>query len=453
MNPPEQTSAHAGAPAQVPAQADASEPAADGYVGRYDAAAAKDPADALALLAGWLRTDWRPLFAELRARRPVLVTPVFTVVTRFADVTEVLSRGEVFTVAGYAARLDPALGGPVMLTRDATPLNRREKGLMQVMLPPEDVPRVRALVAEVADAALDAALPHGRIDAVGGLFRRVCAEVSGRYFGFPGPDRPTLSRWSRAVMTDVTANLAGDPGIHAASLSAGAEMMDYLRRLLAERRMAIRADAARAPQDILSRLLRTRLPRELSLEDERVLINVAGLLLGFMENASGSMVHVVQQVLGRPELREAVTEAAAEPDTAAFDRHVWEALRFDPFLKLIARTCERDHVLARGTPHETRVPAGSLVLAAVASAMFDETAVPAPDAFRLDRPLHTSLHFGHGPHACLGADPGAAVICETLRRLFRRPGVRLLPAPEGAVLRDRGVFPDRFTLGLGQEEE
>jgi cytochrome P450 len=112
---------------------------------------------------------------------------------------------------------------------------------------------------------------------------------------------------------------------------------------------------------------------------------------------------------------------------------------------MIARVCERDHTLPDGTV----VPAGSLVLAAVASAMFDEAAVEEPEAFRLDRPAHTYLHFGHGPHACLGVHPGAAVICEVARRLFRRPGLGLL---DGAVVRDRDVFPDRFVLGLGPSD-
>lgn len=402
-----------------------------GHLAKYDVAVQDDPLAGVLLLVGWLRSDWRPLFAELRADRPVLVSPGFTLVTRFADVTEVLSRPEVFTVRGYAPRLEAAVGGPYMLSRDGSPLNWREKGLMQVMLAPEDVPGVREQAGRWADEALDKAESEGRIEAVGDLFRNVAIRVCGDHFGFPGPDPQTLSRWSRAVMTDVTANLHGDPAVQAASAAAGAEMMDYLRVLLAERRAA-----GAAGQTVFDRLVRTRLPAELGFDDERLVINVAGLLLGFLENASGSLVHLVGQILRRPEIH----AAAAAADE--FDPYVWEALRFDPFLKMIARVCERDHALPDGTV----IPAGSLVLAAVASAMFDEAAVEEPEAFRLDRPIHTYLHFGHGPHACLGVHPGAAVICEVARRLLRRPGVRLL---DGAVVRDRDVFPDRFVLGLG----
>ncbi|QFG20510.1 cytochrome P450 [Actinomadura sp. WMMB 499] len=426
----------------------------EGYLRRYEEAVRRDPAAAPALIAGWLRTDWRPLFAELRARRPVLSAPGLALVTRSADVREVLSRWEVFTVAAYTDRLEGALGGPVMLSRDATPLHWRERGLLQVMLPPEDVPAVRELAGRAADAALDAAAPHGRIEAVGGLFRHVALRVCAEYFGFPGPDEATLSRWSREVITDVTANLPGDPDVRAASARAGSEMMDHLREVLAARRAAPPGGPPAAPPgDVFDRLLRTTLPARAGVDDERVLINVAALMLGFVENASGSLVHLVGELLSRPDAHARAAEAARDPDPARVDGHVWEALRFDPFLKVIARVSARDHLLAAGTPHATTVPAGTLVLAAAASAMFDADAVADPLDYRPGRPADVYLHFGYGPHSCVGVHPGAAVICEVVRRLLRRPGVRLLPPPDGGVVRDRGVFPDRFVLGLGPSGE
>ncbi|QKW33171.1 cytochrome P450 [Actinomadura sp. NAK00032] len=404
----------------------------EGYLAAYDALVRADPAAAQARLAGWLRTDWRELFAELRADRPVLAAPAFTLVTRHADVTEVLSRPAAFTVSAYRPSMEAALGAPIMLTRDGTPMNWREKGLMRVMLAPEDVPAVRALAGELADEALDGALDGagGGLDAVAEVFRGVPLRVCARYFGFPGPDEATLSRWSRAIMTDVTANFAGDPGVHAASVAAGAEMMAYLRGLVAERRAA--PDGA----DVLGRLVRTRLPAELGFDDERVAVNIAGTLLGFVENAAGSMTNVVSLLLGRPDLHAAAAAAAGDPER--FDGHVWEALRFDPFLKMIARYSVRDHVLPSG---ET-VPAGRLVLAAVASAMFDDDAVDDPAAFRADRSEDAWMHFGHGPHACLGVHPGRVVIAETVRRVMLRPGLRA----GGDVRRDRDVFPDGFPL-------
>ncbi|WP_067480252.1 cytochrome P450 [Actinomadura hibisca] len=426
------------------------ETASTDHLAEYDAAAETDPAVAMMLALGWLRSDWRAFTAALRAHRPILVTPAFTLVTRYADVTEVLSLERVFTVADYARRLDPALGGPCVLTQDGTALKWRERGLMQVMLAPEDVPHVRTLVGRAADEALDRAQPLGRIDAVQDVFRHVALRVCADHFGFPGPDPQTMSRWSRAVMTHVTANPLDDPAVRADALQAGGEMMAYLRELLARRRGRGDLDG-----DVVARLLHTRLPPGVALDDERLAINVAGLLLGFVENASGSLVNLVEQMLTRPGLQaEAAAAASGAPER--FDPYVWEALRFNPFLKAIARRAGRDHVIAAGTSRETPVPAGTLVLAVVASAMFDQAAVPEPDRFRLDRPRHAYLHFGHGHHDCVGGDVGAVVLAETARRLLARPGLRPLPPPEGTVVRDRDVFPDHWTLrldGTGAEED
>ncbi|MEU1725589.1 cytochrome P450 [Nonomuraea sp. NPDC005692] len=414
-----------------------------GYLERYDQALAKDPISAFGLVREWMRTEWRSLFAELRERRPVFVTPAFTVVTRFADVTEVLAHEQVFSVRAFGPRLDAALGGPFMLGRDATPMNWREKGLMQLMLAPEDAAGVRELTGRLADELLDAAGPGGRLEAVEGLFRPVALGVCARYFGVPGPDPVTLGRWTRAIVADGFANFLGDPELQAASVKAGAELVGHLCDLLAEHRATLRAGRD-LPDDVFARLVRTSPP---AVADDRIVINMAGLPLGFVESAPGAMVEAVEQLLLRPRVLAEATAVAGDPER--FDPYVWEALRFSPFFKLLPRLCERDHVLAAGTPRSTVIPAGTFVLAAPASAMFDAAVVPEPGEFRLDRPRHHQLFFGSGHHACLGVHVAEVVIAETVRRLLLRPGVRLLPPPEGRVERSLGIFPDTFALGLG----
>ncbi|MFI7417872.1 cytochrome P450 [Nonomuraea sp. NPDC049684] len=414
-----------------------------GYLERYDQALAKDPISAFGLVREWMRTDWRNLFAELRERRPIFVTPAFTVVTRFADVAEVLAHEQVFSVRAFGPRLDAALGAPFMLGRDATPMNWREKGLMQLMLAPQDAAGVRELTGRLADELLDAAEPGGRLEAVEGLFRPVALGVCARYFGVPGPAPKTLGHWTRAIVADGFANFLGDPELQAASVKAGAELVGYLRDLLAEHRAALRAGRD-LPDDVFARLVRASLP---GVSDDRIVINMAGLPLGFVESAPGAMAEAVEQLLLRP--RELAEATAAAGDPERFDPYVWEALRFSPFFKLLPRLCERDHVLAAGTPRSTVIPAGTFVLAAPASAMFDAAVVPEPGEFRLDRPRHHRLFFGSGHHACLGVHVAGVVIAETVRRLLLRPGVRLLPPPEGRVERSLGIFPDAFALGLG----
>jgi cytochrome P450 len=472
------------------------------YLEQYDALDGR-PQDQVALVARWLRTDdWRPFFAELRARRPILRTAAFTLVARYDDVMEVLSRPRDFSVRLNAPKMDPVVGGPFMLARDETPVNWREKGIMQAVLRPEDLPTVRALAAEHADESLDAAEPTGRIEAVSRLGRYVPIRICGAYFGFPGPDLDTMYRWSRATQSDMFKNLAGNPEVHQASLQAGEEMRGYLEQLIAERRAAL-ADPGpgqvtqlaqhligtaqrlvrltmpdghsgsllatassitqgllleaedrlaprpqRPPQDIVSRLVRMRFPQELGFDDRRILANVAGLLIGAGETISQAVVQVLRQILGRDSVREEAAAAAAEPDPERFDAYVWEALRLDPINPLVLRFTERDVTLAGGEAREARLPRGTIVFALTASAMSDEAHVPSPDDFVVDRPGAPDLHFGHGAHSCLGRHVAAVVVPEVVRRVLLRPGARLLPSPEGDLDFAGGPFPERFVIGL-----
>jgi len=232
--------------------------------------------------------------------------------------------------------------------------------------------------------------------------------------------------------TDIFKNLHGDPAVHAASLDAGARLRDRLHDVIDDRRARLDRGGA-VPEDVLTRLLRGRPPEEVAFGDRRVLANLAGLLVGSVENTAQAVAGAVQELLSRDDAGRAAVAAAAEADPARFDAHVWEALRFSPPNRMIFRLCESDHVLAAGTPRATLVPAGTLVFACVASAMFDADAVPEPDAFRADRPSHTGLHFGYGPHLCLGRHLGAAIVPEVVRRVLLRAGAFPLPRGKGRV--------------------
>src|ERR1700693_1468097 len=54
------------------------------YLEQFDAAAA---ADKYPLVRRWIDSEPLPFFKELREKRPILVTPVCTLLTRFDDVT------------------------------------------------------------------------------------------------------------------------------------------------------------------------------------------------------------------------------------------------------------------------------------------------------------------------------------------------------------------------------
>ncbi|MFJ4654504.1 cytochrome P450 [Nocardia sp. NPDC088792] len=416
----------------------ANEAISESYLDRYDAATATDQ---LQLLQKWFVTDSQGLFAELREHRPILVTPAFTLVTKFADVTEVLSREMVFN-SRYDPALCTALGGRHILATDGDVINWRERSLLQVMLAPEDVPRLREVAGRYADEALDEAMPTGRIDAAGGLVRKVIIRICMEYLGFRGADPNDLSHWVRPILIDMVTNFANDPEMRKETEHAGGEMMGCMRDLVAQRRAGITVPH----RDLLTRLLNSNIGAGLDMDDERISINLAGILLGYVENGMGSATHLVEELLRHPELP--LRDLAEDADR--FDPYVWEALRLNPFFKMLSRKCVSDYVLAGGTPRETLIPAGALVLTSIESAMSDEDQVSEPAAFRLDRPAHIlQMHFGFGHHNCVGWRLGQATVAESVRRLFLRDPWPL-PAPEGEIRRGPEGFPRHLVVGLGR---
>jgi cytochrome P450 len=309
---------------------------------------------------------------------------------------------------------------------------------------------VREMAGRLADRALDDAAPDGRIEAINKLCRFVPISIVGQYFGFPGPDLESMYRWSKTTQTNMFKNLLNDPAIHDAAVQTGKEMKEYLTGLLAEKRRTAYGADGNVPQDTFSRLVRTQFPPEIGFDDERLLSNIMGLLVGTGETSSQAIAQSLEQILLRPEIHAQAVEAAKADDTAAFDQYVWEGLRLNPINPLIFRLSVEDYTVAAGTDRQTVIPAGTLVFACTSSAGFDEEVLEEPESFRTDRPDFLSLHFGYGHHTCLGRYVGSVLVPEVVRRVLLRPNVHLLPPPEGKIDFHGGPFPESFWFGFGE---
>ena len=109
------------------------------YLEQYDAA---PDADKFPMVRRWIDTEPLPFFKELRAKRPILVTPTCTLVTRFDDVREILKMYKVFTVKPYVPKM-----ANYLMMHDDDALHTREKSLMQFMLKPGE--RIRRFYINV----------------------------------------------------------------------------------------------------------------------------------------------------------------------------------------------------------------------------------------------------------------------------------------------------------------
>ncbi len=403
------------------------------------------------LVRQWMDHEPLPFFRVLRERRPVLVTPVCTLLARFDHVTEVLQQPRVFTTALYLPKMG---NGQYLMCHDDDALHTREKSLMQSLLNRDDLPAVRALVGRLARTALDGASERS-IDAISDYTRMVPARLVQEYFGLKGRDVRELMEWSYWNQVDTFHNLPFDLltdaqraeivrrhdetgkalGLYVAEITAArlaavtveapATPLLALRHWLAEKFSGVSGKTApKLEDDIVSRLMRTHVPGTVDIDLLRKGINAGGLLIGAIETTSPAVAAVIRFLLERPALRDQAIAAARLPDPAAFDGIVWEALRFVPISPYLFRETSVATTLARGTPDAVEVPAGTLVLVLTQSAMFDPRAFERPDEFLSNRNWYHYFHFGFGPHECLGRYVGMVMIPEMVRQILLRPGLR-----------------------------
>ncbi len=414
-------------------------------MGFLDVYEATPDAKKAGVLFAALARDLLGVTAELRARRPILQAPGGVVlVTRFRDVEEVLSRNLIFTVRPYQPKMDPSVG-PFMLARDGTVFNQRDKGILRALIQQTDMAGVRAKVTDLARRAVArGASDDGRLDLVPQVTRLVPVWLTGAYFGFPGPDEASMLAWSRATQHDMFRNPTNDPDVHARNLAAGAEMKEYLTAFLADRARQILVDPGL--DDVVSRMLRLVTPDSIGFDFERIMTNTMGLLVGGIETTSAAIVQAIDQLLDRPVALAGALAAAKSGDTALFDAHFWEALRFNPMNPFVGRLAVADYTVAAGTDRAATIRSGSLVLASNGSAMHDEAEIAAPDAFRTDRPAYHYMHFGYGNHLCLGDQVSLQQAPEIARQILLAGFTVRAPGAQGRIDTRGGPFPESFTL-------
>jgi cytochrome P450 len=384
-----------------------------------------------------------PVFAVLRAVRPLIATSRFGVVTRAEDVREVLGDYEHFTVPFYDVKMTE-ISGPFILGLDDTPLYRRDHAALRAAIRPDDVPALGA--ATLAAARQRVAGAPGRIDIVGELVDPTVVDVITEYFGTPGPDTATQVRWARDIFEEIFLNVANKRGPHDRALADAAEMRRHIDALVAARRKALDAGED-VPDQVLTRLL-TRPPAEGGLHPISVRHNLIGLIAGWIPTVSKAFACAIEELLRRPtELRRA-QEAARDGDQQRVGAYIFEAMRFRPQTWALLRICAEDHTVAAGTRRATKFRKGSIVLIGTQSAMFDRRAVSSPREFRIDRPWSDYLHFGHGLHTWFGQEINRVHLPALATALLEGPPIERDPGSAGQ-LSWSGPYPAGLTVSLG----
>ncbi len=390
------------------------------------------------MVRDWMRADPLPLYAELRADRPVIDLGAVTLATRHTDCIEILARHDLFSAEPYEAKQ-----GEYWMAQDDTARHWREKSIMRAVLDFEMVPEIRAWAEAEATRRLDAAA-GSTLDLVAEITRGVPLGVVERFFGFEGADHAAMFEWSYWNQMDAFWNQPFDDPKFATPEEIGARrqavneaMRAYLIGLVQKRATDLKAGQTR--RDIVTRLLILSGSGALQFDLPLVVLNVGGLLIGAVETTSHAAANVLLVLCADPARHEAAVAAARSEDAAALNGHVFEALRFKPAFPYFFRRATSDVRLARGTGHETLVQKGKMVLAVTHSAMFDAEAYDVPEAFDPDRGSGGDFTFGYGLHECLGRAIGSALIPAIVRAVLRKDG-----ACPGAVDYRNGPVPEAW---------
>ena len=384
----------------------------------------------------------RPVFTFLRGRFPILVLGKTAIVTRHADVIEVLTRDTDFTIAEInEARFNEG-DGPFILGMDRSPQYDTEAATLREVVRPDDLARIRSLVRQNAAELVGAARSYGEIDVVNGLARVVATRTVDSYFGIPAPDDPTMMRWMRDIFHALFANPFSDEKVHRDFLRSSEELKKHMDQVIAARKSQL--NQPNQPDDVLGRLLLLQNAEHAWLDDRSVRRNLGGLIVGAVDTTSKFVTLAIDELMRRPVALAGAQAAAIAGEMELVRRYAYEAVRFNPHHPVQARFCKHETEVGAGTPRARKIPAGASVFVATLSAMFDADVFVEPKAFRVDREVEY-LHFGYGMHQCFGRAINGVQIPELAAAVLRLPNLRRAPEHAGRIAWD-GPFPERLIL-------
>ena len=386
--------------------------------------------------------DPYPHYAELRATEPVEHNELgFWALWRHRDVAEVLRAkmsvedAKVTNQGPMASAYEQAYAehgfegeGRSMLDRDP-PDHTRLRKLVSQAFTPRTIERLTPVVQRLVDDALDRMDDEGKVDLIDALAFPLPFTVISVMLGMPETDTARLRELSHTVVRSLEPVPDEDTVREIVAAQIG------LTELGSE---AIAWKRANPADDLLTALINAEDSGDVLSDDELV----AQVILLYVAGHETTVNLIGNGTLALLRDREQLDRWRERPDLD--DNAVEELLRFDSPVQMSRRVTLEDYEVDGHT-----IPAGSFVIASLASANRDEAQYGADaDRLRLDREnARQHVSFGAGVHHCLGAAlarlEGRIAVSSLIRRF---PELDLAGEPQwnGRInLRGLAAFPVR----------
>ena len=349
--------------------------------------------------------DPYPVFRRLREEAPLYYNEEydFHALSRYADVeralrdTESLSsaRGAILEIIKANAKLPES----VFIFQDP-PVHTAYRALLQRVITPKRMNALEGQVREFCAQCLDPLVGAERFDFIADLGAKMPMRVISMLLGIPEEDQEAVRRSG----DDRLRTEAGKPMTFSVDASfSGSAYDEYI-----EWRTTHPSD------DMMTELLHaefrdhTGAVRKLAREEILTIVNV---IAGAGNETTNRLIGWAGKELAEhPDQRRDLVQ-----NPALIPQAIEELVRFQPPGPAIGRYVARDVEFCGQT-----IPAGSTMMLLVGAANRDDRRFAAGDTFDIHREARPHLGFGHGIHACIGAQlariEGRVALQEVLKR-------------------------------------
>ena len=302
------------------------------------------------------------------------------VVSRHADVLEVLKNHKLFSSSAFANSEQSAVTLPLL--SDDPPRHTQLRALVNRAFTSHTLKAMEAEVERLSRELASAMATDTAVDVAAEFTIQLPVAVISQLMGIPVERSQDFKRWSDALTgTSEAANMeARMPDIM--------EMAAYFHSLIPERR-------GNPGADLVSKVVNAEVDGE-RLSDEDITGFCMLLLIAGNETTTNLLSNLLYHASSNPQVWEELRNDRSKVEPA-----IEEILRFDAPVQFVFRTVTEDLEL-----HGETLGAGDIVVALMGSANRDPAAHSHPDQFRLDRDQNSHYTFGHGIHFCIGAPLG-----------------------------------------------
>jgi cytochrome P450 len=358
----------------------------------------------------YVEHDMSKVWRQLRSEDPVhwhpstAAGPGFWVVTRYADIAQVLrddtrftsERGNVLTTMLQGGDI---AAGRMLAVTDGAHHTELRKLLLQAFAP-RALEGVTQRVRQSIRRVLCEAVERGECDFAKDVASLIPLETICDLLNVPIGDRQNILRLTKsALMSDESDEDEID------DRTARNEIMVYFADLVAERRKTPGSDpiSLMAGAKFNGRYM----------PDEDIILNCYSLILGGNQTTRLTMIGAVHAFIQNPAQWRALKEGQVTLESACD-----EALRWTTPAMHFGRIA-----LTSAELSDQSIAPGDLVTLWLSSGNRDEAAFPEPDRFDLARSPNKHLSLGHGRHFCIGSYLGRVEIIamlDALRTFTRR---------------------------------